>query len=197
MASEFVRLLHSLLLLSSPWGNLGICSANRSKHLKVSMSPHPQGQRAVEFRPARKHPKLQAIYWTISVTNMRMTGYILPTLSAMEPVLFFFFFLKNVPILHNYLNIVENIYVPLARFWSHTELIFTSSWCHPQASSWGTTSKSGLYLQGFSASVWSASFILDFYYFELLPQCPEQWTLTLLLWPNGHTELTQYVNNWG
>lgn len=31
--------------------------------------------------------------------------------------------------------------------------------------------------------VWSASFFLDFNYSELLPRCPELWTLTFPLWP--------------
>lgn len=47
------------------------------------------------------------------------------------------------------------------------------------------TSKSGLNLQRCWTSVWSASFFLDFYYFELLPQCPEHWTLTFPLWPHS------------
>lgn len=38
--------------------------------------------------------------------------------------------------------------------------------------------------QSFSTEcVWSASFFLDFNYSELLPQCPELWTLTFPLWP--------------
>lgn len=31
--------------------------------------------------------------------------------------------------------------------------------------------------------VWSAPFFLDFNYSELLPRCPERWTLTFPIWP--------------
>lgn len=77
MASDFVRRPHSFLFLSSTWGNLGICSANR---VNIWMCPCHLVHRDRELWNLdcpEKTNKMQVIYKTIRVTNIRIKYFIL------------------------------------------------------------------------------------------------------------------------